>query len=148
MSDDKPKPDVAGNSENASAGTASAGEVAEQALDKTQQAADQVQQAAEDGSPLEYPGFEAGDNTSGANGINFLADVDLSVKVELGRTLMYVEDVLRLGEGSVVELDKPAGDPVDIYVNNRRVARGEVLVVNDNLCVRVSEIIDEAVDQS
>jgi flagellar motor switch protein FliN/FliY len=54
---------------------------------------------------------------------------------------MYVEDVLRLSENSIIELDKLAGDPVDIYVNERPVARGEVLVVNDNFCVRVSEII-------
>ena len=54
---------------------------------------------------------------------------------------MLVEDVLRLGEGTVVELDKLAGDPVDIYVNERHVARGEVLVLNDNFCVRVNEII-------
>ncbi len=54
---------------------------------------------------------------------------------------MYVEDVLRLNENSIIELDKLAGDPVDIYVNDRPVARGEVLGVNENFCVRVSEII-------
>ena len=72
-----------------------------------------------------------------------LGDVNLSVKVELGRTRMYVEDVLRLNENSVIELDKAAGDPVDIYVNDRHVARGEVLVVNDEFCVRVSEIVQQ-----
>ena len=75
------------------------------------------------------------------DGLDLLADVNLNVKIELGRTRMYVEDVLRLNEGSVVELDKLAGDPVDIYVNDRPVARGEVLVLNDNFCVRISEII-------
>ena len=50
---------------------------------------------------------------------------------------------LRLAEGSVVELDKLAGDPVDVYVNNRLVARGEVLVLNDNFCIRISEIVDQ-----
>jgi flagellar motor switch protein FliN/FliY len=54
---------------------------------------------------------------------------------------MYVEDVLRLNEDSVIELDRAAGDPVDIYVNDQHVARGEVLVLNDNFCVRVSEIV-------
>jgi len=62
------------------------------------------------------------------------------VKIELGRTYMYIEDVLRLGTGSVVELDKLAGDPVDIYVNDRLIARGEVLVLNDNFCVRINDI--------
>ena len=52
------------------------------------------------------------------------------------------EDVLKLNADSVVELDKAAGDPVDIYVNGRRIARGEVLVLNENFCVRVNEIIE------
>lgn len=73
--------------------------------------------------------------------LRFLSDVNLNVKIELGRTRMYVEDVLRLGPGAVVELDKLAGDPVDVYVNDRHVARGEVLVLNDNFCVRISEIL-------
>ncbi len=76
--------------------------------------------------------------------VDLLADVNLNVKIELGRTRMFVEDVLKLGEGSVVELDKAAGDPVDVYVNDRRVARGEVLVINDCFCVRVSEILTAA----
>ncbi len=88
-----------------------------------------------------------GQARSGAqsSGLGLLSDVNLHVKVELGRTRMYVEDVLRLNADSVIELDKLAGDPVDIYVNDRHVARGEVLVVNDNFCVRVSEIVDAAV---
>ncbi|MEM6504495.1 MAG: flagellar motor switch protein FliN [Planctomycetota bacterium] len=74
-------------------------------------------------------------------GIDMLGDVDLDVTIELGRTEMLVEDVLRLASGSVVELDKLAGDPVDVYVNSRLVARGEVLVLNDNFCIRISEIL-------
>ena len=76
-----------------------------------------------------------------ANDIKLLHDVDLNVKIELGRTHMLVEDVLRLGQGSVVELDKLAGDPVDVYVNEQLVARGEILVLNDNFCVRINEIV-------
>lgn len=73
--------------------------------------------------------------------IALLSDVNLNVKIELGRTRMLVEDVLRLGSGAVVELDKLAGDPVDVFVNERLVARGEVLVLNDSFCVRISEIV-------
>jgi flagellar motor switch protein FliN len=80
-----------------------------------------------------------GNVPSGA--IDLLRDVDLNVKIELGRTKMLVEDVLKLAEGSVVELDKLAGDPVDVFVNDQLVARGEVLVLNDNFCVRINEII-------
>ena len=78
---------------------------------------------------------------SGAGAIGILDDVTLQVRIELGRTRMLVEDVLRLNSDSVVELDKAAGDPVDVFVNGRRIARGEVLVLNDNFCVRVSEIL-------
>lgn len=73
--------------------------------------------------------------------LELLRDVDLDLKIELGRTHMYLEDVLKLRKGAVVPLDKLAGDPVDIYVNGRLIARGEVLVLNDNFCVRVAELI-------
>jgi flagellar motor switch protein FliN/FliY len=87
------------------------------------------------------PSFAAGEGAQTPTGLDLLGDVQLHVKIELGRTKMLVEDVLRLGEGSVVELDKLAGDPVDVYVNDRPVARGEVLVLNDNFCVRINEIL-------
>jgi flagellar motor switch protein FliN/FliY len=83
----------------------------------------------------------------GGEGIDILSDVELNVKIELGRTRMLVEDVLRLTDGAVVELDKLAGDPVDIYVNDRHVARGEVLILNDNFCVRVSEILAATIEE-
>jgi flagellar motor switch protein FliN/FliY len=73
--------------------------------------------------------------------VTMLNDVNLRVKIQLGGTRMLVEDVLKLGEGSVVELDKLAGDPVDVLVNERLIARGEVLVLNDNFCVRITEVL-------
>ncbi len=73
--------------------------------------------------------------------IGLLRDVELDLKIELGRTHMQLEDVLKLRKGAVVPLDKLAGDPVDIYVNGRLIARGEVLVLNDNFCVRVAELV-------
>jgi len=73
--------------------------------------------------------------------LELLKDVDLDLRIELGRAQMYLEDVLKLKRGSVVTLDKLAGDPVDVYVNERLVARGEVLVLNDNFCVRVTELL-------
>jgi flagellar motor switch protein FliN/FliY len=80
--------------------------------------------------------------------LGLLSDVQLQVRIELGRTRMYVEDVLQLGDGAVVELDKLAGDPVDVFVNDRHVARGEVLVLNDSFCVRISEILDPAAERA
>lgn len=73
-----------------------------------------------------------------------LRDFDLDVRIELGRSRMLIEDVLKLSEGSVIELDKAPGDPVDVFVNERLIARGEVLVLNDNFCVRVGEIVTAA----
>ena len=75
--------------------------------------------------------------------IEMLRDVTLNVKIELGRSRMYIEDILKLNEGSIVELEKLAGDPVDVFVNDRLVARGEVLVLNDNFCVRIGEIVTQ-----
>src|SRR5262245_52505925 len=72
--------------------------------------------------------------------LDLLKDATLRVRVELGRGKMFLRDVLRLTEGSVVELDKMAGDPVEIYANDRLVGRGEVLILNGNFCVRVTQI--------
>lgn len=73
--------------------------------------------------------------------VTMLNDVELRVKLQLGKTRMLVEDVLKLTEGSVVELDKLAGDPIDVLINDRLIARGEVLVLNDVFCVRISEVL-------
>jgi flagellar motor switch protein FliN/FliY len=72
--------------------------------------------------------------------IELLRDVTLRVKVELGRGKMLLREVLRLAEGSVVELEKLAGDPLDIYVNDRLIGKGEVLVLNENFCIRITQI--------
>ena len=97
------------------------------------------------------PPFAFGElSTGGPNGgplpISALQDVELDLRIELGRTELLIDDVMKLAEGSVVQLDKLAGDPVDVLVNGRLIARGEVLVLNDNFCVRVAEILtpDEA----
>ena len=74
-----------------------------------------------------------------------ISEVELEVKIELGRADMFLEDVLKLRKGSVVPLDKMAGDAVDIFINGRLVARGEVLVMNENFCVRVVELLAGAI---
>ena len=98
--------------------------------------------------PFDLPAFEQAISDAQASSIDLLRDVELNVKIELGRSRMLVEDVLKLAEGSVVELDKLAGDPVDVFVNDRLVARGEVLVLNDNFCVRVNEIMAAAREEA
>lgn len=72
---------------------------------------------------------------------DLLADVSLQVSVELGRIRMRVRDVLRLTEGSVVELDRAAGSPVDVLANGSVVARGDVVVVDDELGIRITELV-------
>jgi len=143
-----------GDEQSEAAGAAdddhTAQDAAEEAIEQAQEAVDSIKaqtagdiagDTADGAMPL--PDFGADGTAAGHDSaaLALLRDVNLHVKVELGRTLMYVEDVLRLNENSIIELDKLAGDPVDVYVNERHVARGEVLVVNDNFCVRVSEII-------
>lgn len=97
--------------------------------------------------PFDLPAFQQAISDSQASSIDLLRDVELNVKIELGRSRMLVEDVLKLSEGAVVELDKLAGDPVDVFVNDRLVARGEVLVLNDNFCVRVNEIVQSVKEE-
>lgn len=92
--------------------------------------------------PFELESFEEATPADAAAGVlNSLHDVELDVRIELGRTELLIEEVTKLRNGSVVPLDKLAGDPVDILVNGRLIARGEVLVLNDNFCVRVAEIL-------
>jgi flagellar motor switch protein FliN/FliY len=104
--------------------------------------------APESGAEFRLPSFQQAMRDAQVSSIDLLRDVELNVKIELGRSQMMVEDVLKLAEGSVVELDKLAGDPVDVFVNDRLVARGEVLVLNDNFCVRVNEIVAGAKEEA
>ncbi|MCX7934946.1 MAG: flagellar motor switch protein FliN [Planctomycetota bacterium] len=98
--------------------------------------------AAAASQPFDLPDFgSAGGTPAEPASVDMLYDVDLEVKIELGRAQMTVDDVLRLREGSVVQLDKDAGAPVDILINGRLVAEGEVLVLNDYFCVRVTNIL-------
>ena len=76
-----------------------------------------------------------------AGNLNFILDIPLEVSVELGRTRMLVNDLLKLGQGSVIELSKVAGETLEIMANQKLVARGEVVVVNEKFGIRVTEII-------
>lgn len=73
--------------------------------------------------------------------IDFILDIPLEVTVELGRTSMLINDLLQLGQGSVVELNKLAGEPLEILVNRKLIARGEVVVVNEKFGVRLTDIV-------
>ena len=115
-------------------------------MSQAQQALASIEEPAESKSaipavPFKLHEFTGSPPSSDRATLDLIRDVELDLKIELGRTHMYLEDVLKLRKGSVVSLDKLAGDPVNIYVNGRLIARGEVLVLNDNFSVRVAELI-------
>ena len=108
----------------------------EQGLEGVAQAATDVAVAAaaaadSPATPKKHPG----------RNLEFILDVALQVTVEVGRTRMTIQDLLQLGQGSVVELEKLAGEPLDIYINGKAVARGEAVIVNDKFGVRLTDII-------
>ncbi len=80
--------------------------------------------------------------------IGMLLDLTLPVSIELGRTSMTVQEILRLGRGSVIQLDRLAGEPIDIYVGERRFAEGEVVVLGEHFGVRITRILASAGNMS
>jgi flagellar motor switch protein FliN/FliY len=117
----------------------------EQRLDD---AAESLEQAAGDGvsiegeaKPYNLGALSPDTNSAPRQPIDLVGEVEMDLRIELGRTQMRLEEVLHLRGGSVVALDKLAGDPVDVFANGRLIARGEVLVMNDNFCIRVTELV-------
>jgi len=82
-----------------------------------------------------YPSAE------GRGNLKLIMDVPLQVTVELGSTKMRIKEILELGVGSVIELDKLASDPVDVYVNGRLIAKGEVVVIDETFGIKITDII-------
>lgn len=83
----------------------------------------------------------ANDTSVDKSKLDFILDIPLQVTVELGRTKLLVKDILQLNQGAVVELTKLAGEPLDIFVNSKLVARGEAVVVNEKFGVRLVDIV-------
>jgi flagellar motor switch protein FliN/FliY len=94
----------------------------------------ELQAAAADGAKKKMEGDEI-------HNLDFILDIPLRVSVELGRTKILVRDLLQLGQGSVVELAKFAGEPLELLVNDKLIARGEVVVVNEKFGIRLTDII-------
>ncbi|MCI3984194.1 flagellar motor switch phosphatase FliY [Bacillus vallismortis] len=96
-------------------------------------------------SPVEFSAFDPNEASQApVNNLDMLLDIPLSITVELGRTKRSVKEILELSAGSIIELDKLAGEPVDILVNRRIVAKGEVVVIEENFGVRVTDILSQA----
>jgi flagellar motor switch protein FliN len=92
--------------------------------------------------PVQLPELQPGAHKDEPSNVDMILDVPVAVNAVLGNTTMKIVDLLQLGPGSVVELDKRAGEPVDLYVNDKLVAYGEVVVVNETFGVRITEVID------
>jgi flagellar motor switch protein FliN/FliY len=92
----------------------------------------------------ENEAFEESTEESAARGereLDFILDIPLELSVELGKTKMLVNDLLQLGQGSIIELNKLAGEPLEVYINRKLIARGEVVVVNEKFGVRLTDVI-------
>ncbi len=89
----------------------------------------------------QFENLSKGGGIQESQNLDFILDIPLEVSVEIGRTKLLVNELLQLGQGSVVELDKLAGEPVEILVNQKLIARGEVVVVNEKFGVRLTDII-------
>ncbi len=90
---------------------------------------------------LQFPNLATGMNSGEQGNIGLIMDVFMEMTVELGRTKRSIKDILGMGEGTIIELDKLAGEPVDILVNHKQIAKGEVVVIDENFGVRVTEIL-------
>jgi flagellar motor switch protein FliN len=99
---------------------------------------------AEDLENSPFPDMEQNQQTKKRDSLkdmDFILDIPLEVSVELGRTKMLINELLQLGQGSVIELNKLAGEPLEIFINRKLVARGEAVVVNEKFGVRLTDII-------
>ena len=93
-------------------------------------------------SPVPFASFAAGGTTTGAgNDLNMILDIPVQLTVELGRTKIPIKHILQLAQGSVVELETLAGEPMDVLVNGYLIAQGEVVVVNDRFGIRLTDIV-------
>ncbi len=91
--------------------------------------------------PVQFQSFDSGDLALEAQNIGLLMDVPLQITVELGRTSRKIKEILEFGQGSIIELDKLSGEPVDILVNGKNIASGEVVVIDESFGVRITDII-------
>jgi flagellar motor switch protein FliN/FliY len=102
--------------------------------------ADEVQ-APEQVAPASFSAFAPTSLPSTANDLNMILDIPVQLTVELGRTRIPIKNILQLAQGSVVELDALAGEPMDVLVNGYLIAQGEVVVVNDKFGIRLTDIV-------
>ena len=96
------------------------------------------------GQPAKFSPIEETAQGEKKENLDLILDINVQLTVELGRTQMQIKDVIELSPGSVIELDKLAGEPVDILANDSLIAKGEVVVINENFGIRITEILGAA----
>ncbi len=94
--------------------------------------------------PTQFPPMDQGSVNPANKNLDFILDIPMVVSVQVGSTRMLIRELLQLGQGSVVELDKLAGEPMEVLVNNKLVAKGEVVVVNEKFGVRLTDVVSTA----
>lgn len=94
--------------------------------------------------PASFPSVQSAETGGTPKNIDFILDIPMSVTVYVGSTKMAIRDLLQLAQGSVIELDKLAGEPMEVMVNNKLVARGEVVVVNEKFGIRLTDVVSAA----
>src|SRR5687767_1065 len=104
-------------------------------------AASELQTQAEQVAPASFQNFTPTGGTAAGNDINMILDIPVQLTVELGRTRIPIKHILQLAQGSVVELEAMAGEPMDVLVNGYLIAQGEVVVVNDKFGIRLTDIV-------
>ena len=94
-----------------------------------------------DARPANFTPLKAANGGVSINNLDFILDISLHVSVHVGGTKMLIKDLLQLGQGSIIELNKMAGEPMDVLVNDKLIARGEVVVVNDKFGIRLTDVL-------
>lgn len=112
----------------------------EKSVDQTQD----IQNSKPKASMAEFPKFEESNKRGffDDDKLEFLKDLQLNVYIELGRTQMQIKDILELERGYVIELEKLASEPVDVYVNNKKIAEGEVVVIDKHFGIRITNLLE------
>ena len=105
------------------------------------ESASELQNGGDQVSPAAFTNFAATTSPAAANDINMILDIPVQLTVELGRTRIPIKHILQLAQGSVVELDALAGEPMDVLVNGYLIAQGEVVVVNEKFGIRLTDIV-------
>ena len=99
-----------------------------------------AQEVGRDAKAANFSQLKAANTAGGINNLDFILDISLQVSVHVGATKMLIKDLLQLGQGSIIELNKLAGEPMDVFVNDKLIAKGEVVVVNDKFGIRLTDV--------